>query len=95
MPDADFEQAHRQAERFRERIMGLDTRRWHVDRQITVSIGLTLSRRSGDTPSTMLQRADSALYDAKRAGRNCVKWQIPVPESPAPGPVAPGRVEYA
>jgi diguanylate cyclase (GGDEF)-like protein len=95
VPEADFDRAQRQAERFRERVMAIDTRRWLAERRITVSIGLTLSRQSGDTPSTMLQRADSALYEAKRAGRNCVKSQIPAPESGLVGPVATGRVEYA
>jgi len=38
---------------------------------ITVSIGLATSM-AGDTASTLLSRADSALYLAKGAGRNCV-----------------------
>lgn len=80
IPGADFDRAHRMAERFREAVMAIDTRRWLVDRRITVSIGLTLSRVSGDTPSTMLQRADAALYEAKRSGRNCVKAQLPAHE---------------
>lgn len=95
LPGADFEMAYRLAERFREAVMGIDTRRWLADRRITVSIGLTLSRPSGDTPSTMLQRADAALYDAKRAGRNCVKAQVPTPHSDLPEPVSPARMEYA
>jgi hypothetical protein len=37
------------------------------DRRLTVSIGLTISKAAGDTPSHMLQRADAALYEAKRA----------------------------
>jgi predicted signal transduction protein with EAL and GGDEF domain len=38
---------------------------------------------SGDTPSTMLQRADAALYEAKRAGRNCVKVRLATSEAAA------------
>jgi PleD family two-component response regulator len=63
--------------------MQIDTRRWLADRRLTVSIGLTISRAAGDTPSHMLQRADAALYEAKRAGRNCVKQQLPPPEAAA------------
>ena len=95
IPGADFDKAYRLAERFRESVMGIDTRRWLMDRRITVSVGLTMARVSGDTPSTMLQRADAALYEAKRAGRNCVKAQLPAPESEMPAPMQPARVGYA
>jgi len=47
---------------------------------LTVSIGMTVSKVGGDTPSHMLQRADAALYEAKRAGRNCVRQQLPAAE---------------
>ncbi|HEY0942093.1 MAG TPA: tetratricopeptide repeat-containing diguanylate cyclase [Steroidobacter sp.] len=95
IPGADFDKAYRLAERFREGVMSIDTRRWLADRRITVSIGLTMSKPSGDTPSTMLQRADAALYDAKRSGRNCVKAQVPALESDVRAPIPPARVEYA
>ncbi|HEY0684562.1 MAG TPA: diguanylate cyclase [Steroidobacter sp.] len=96
IPGADFDKAYRMAERFREGVMSIDTRRWLNDRRITVSIGLTMAKTSGDTPSTMLQRADSALYDAKRAGRNCVKAQLPAPETDvSSAPLQPARVEFA
>ena len=96
MPGADYDKAYRMAERFRETVMAIDTRRWLQDRRITVSVGLTMSRESGDTPSTMLQRADAALYEAKRAGRNCVKANLPAPaEVSSTAPVRPVTVEYA
>ncbi len=95
IPGADYDQAYRLAERFREGVMAIDTRRWLQDRRITVSIGLTLSRETGDTPSTMLQRADSALYEAKRSGRNCVKAQLPAPDIIPAAPVSSVTVEYA
>ena len=37
--------------------------------QVTISLGLALAR-PGDTLSTLLSRADTALYDAKHRGRN-------------------------
>jgi diguanylate cyclase (GGDEF)-like protein len=97
LPGADYDKAYRMAERFREGVMAIDTQRWLQDRRITVSVGLTLSRESGDTPSTMLQRADAALYEAKRSGRNCVKAQLPALEVAPVATVtaASVTVEYA
>jgi diguanylate cyclase (GGDEF)-like protein len=95
LPGADFDRAHRMAENFRESVMAIDTSRWLEDRRITVSIGLTVSRLAGDTSSAMLQRADAALYEAKRAGRNCVKAQVPTLDVGVLGPLAPAAVECA
>ena len=39
---------------------------------LTMSIGVT-DRRRDDTVSSLLQRADAALYAAKHDGRNCVR----------------------
>ena len=40
---------------------------------LTISMGVTISRE-GDSPNTMLERADRALYRSKQAGRNCLRW---------------------
>jgi diguanylate cyclase (GGDEF)-like protein/PAS domain S-box-containing protein len=40
-------------------------------RQVTASFGVT-EIQPGDTPETMLRRADRALFQAKAKGRNCV-----------------------
>jgi len=37
--------------------------------RVTISIGLA-DARPADTPRTLVDRADAALYEAKRAGRN-------------------------
>jgi len=76
LPEVALAAAARVAEGFREGIMSLDTGKWFADRHsITASIGVATSLPGGDTVSTMLQRADSALYAAKRAGRNCVRCE--------------------
>ena len=41
----------------------------HGSISFTVSIGVT-AYREGDTPQTVIERADQALYQAKQGGRN-------------------------
>jgi two-component system cell cycle response regulator len=40
---------------------------------ITISIGVAVTRDVEETPDTLLQRADQALYAAKHSGRNCIR----------------------
>jgi diguanylate cyclase (GGDEF)-like protein len=82
-PNSSAEAGRQLAERFRETVMQIDTRRWLADRRLTVSVGVTVSKLAGDTPSHMLQRADAALYEAKRSGRNCVRQQLPAASAAA------------
>jgi len=39
---------------------------------LTASVGLATLERTDDTPETVFRRADSALFAAKRRGRNRV-----------------------
>jgi diguanylate cyclase (GGDEF)-like protein len=90
LPHSDLEAARLVAERFREAIMSIDTSRWCADRRrITASIGCAVSSPGADTTSTMLKRADFALYAAKRNGRNCVFTE------PASSPDSPRDVDSA
>jgi diguanylate cyclase (GGDEF)-like protein len=76
LPGTRLAEARVEAERFRERIAAIDTSRWFDDKRcITCSIGASVAVPGRDTPSTMLQRADAALYSAKRGGRNCVRTE--------------------
>jgi diguanylate cyclase (GGDEF)-like protein len=74
LPRTDLYAARTAAERFREAIMSIDMSKWLPDRRrVTASLGCAVSSPGADTPSTMLKRADLALYAAKRNGRNCVR----------------------
>jgi diguanylate cyclase (GGDEF)-like protein len=42
--------------------------------RVTVSAGVAVSQ-PGESFDTLYQRVDAALYDAKKAGRNCVMTQ--------------------
>lgn len=72
LPDTQTEAARQAAERIREGIASMESQRWPGRRPLTVSLGVATSGAAGDTVSDMLRRADAALYDAKRAGRNRV-----------------------
>ncbi|MBX3451366.1 MAG: diguanylate cyclase [Planctomycetaceae bacterium] len=70
-PEALLEDAMRRAERLRtslrqSSIGGVETLR------VTASFGVA-TLEPGDTAELLLRRADNALYDAKNAGRDCVR----------------------
>ena len=77
LPDTDVGGAQRVAERMRgeveaEVVDGVG--------QVTISIGVAGSRE-GDTAETLVDRADSALYAAKHAGRNRVVTSDALPSA--------------
>ena len=41
--------------------------------KLTISAGVAMFGQDGSSPATLLQAADRMLYEAKKAGRNCVK----------------------
>lgn len=70
-PDTSTAVAQQVAERIRAHVA---TTPIHIPEHtipITISIGLT-RYESGDSLESLLQRADQAMYAAKKAGRNCV-----------------------
>lgn len=74
LPETDAEEATTFAERVRERV---ERHHFAVGRaeplQLTISAGTATYPYPGVyNPRTLVQRADQALYAAKRAGRNCV-----------------------
>lgn len=70
LPETDLERAVIVAERIRERIAALHVVHGESRITLTVSIGLTEYRRGDAGIDALLLRADQALYEAKRGGRN-------------------------
>ena len=73
MPDTELEVARHVGERLRECIA--DARfaiSSAVSLPVTASVGISTLQSLDDTPLTLIKRADSALYEAKRLGRNQV-----------------------
>jgi diguanylate cyclase (GGDEF)-like protein len=69
LPEMHIKQAKQTAERIRQQIAALSPP--SLATAVTVSIGLA-DRTPDDDVATLVQRADSAMYDAKEAGRNRV-----------------------
>ncbi|MDN5930207.1 MAG: GGDEF domain-containing protein [Pseudonocardia sp.] len=81
------------AERIRERIAGLRVEMPTADGPLTVaglsaSVGCALHPDDGADLRTLLQVADTALYAAKRAGRNVVRMGMQLPPAVQPLPTA-------
>jgi two-component system cell cycle response regulator len=74
MPDTQLVDALRIAERIRMHVSGSPFRVAHGSELLTVTISIGVSATFGpnDTPETLLKRADEAVYEAKRSGRNAV-----------------------
>jgi len=88
LPNTDLQGALILAERFRSAI---ENSRWDR-RPVTVSVGVAEATESVAGPADLVDRADGALYEAKRRGRNRViethpsfKWN-PVGTSPRTRP---------
>jgi diguanylate cyclase (GGDEF)-like protein len=70
LPDSSLERAQRAAENLRGRIAGTVVAAGDQSVNVTVSIGLTLSERGETDAQQLMARADMALYESKRMGRN-------------------------
>ena len=65
-PHTGLEDALIFAERIRKIVEEAD---FEIEQNVTLSLGVTICREN-DTEETLLRRADAALYEAKRTGRN-------------------------
>jgi diguanylate cyclase len=72
LPMTSVQAATAVAEKLRAAIEATAFRHHGEPVQVTLSVGLT-EFRDGDTPTTVYERADRAMYQAKQQGRNrCV-----------------------
>lgn len=71
LPGASLEATFRKSEAIREELKGLEL--FHRGRRLpplTFSAGVAAFPGNGETPEALLRAADTALYEAKRAGRD-------------------------
>lgn len=73
LPDTDRDDAGSIAEHLRAAVADAP----YVDATIPVTASIGVADWDHDTESELVKRADSALYAAKAAGRNCVRAAIP------------------
>ncbi len=78
MPDTDMALARVVAERIRNEVAlhPFIVEEGAKQLAITVSLGVSCLEYDTDTGDVLLKRADNALYEAKRSGRNNVKFSI-------------------
>ncbi len=83
LPETDLPSAGMTAEKLRSAIEAHDFTDGERHARVTVSLGvatLTDSRMSpADTARRLLGKADAAMYAAKHAGRNRVRWETDLP----------------
>lgn len=72
LPETDLESACQAAERLRIAATP-PIQTGGAEIHLTVSLGVAVRNRDDDTLDILLRRADQALYEAKSAGRNCVR----------------------
>jgi len=73
LPEAALETARERAERLRQAVHELQPlQNGRALGAITISLGVALFPDHGDTPESLVQAADAALYQAKKAGRDRV-----------------------
>jgi diguanylate cyclase (GGDEF)-like protein len=72
-PDIDLDGVAALAERAREALAEEPIRVGDVSIDLTLSVGAALATGDRRTPDALVHAADQALYQAKHAGRNCVR----------------------
>lgn len=69
LPKCSLEDGYLVAERLRQEV---ENRRFDGKIHCTISLGVA-EHHKGESATTLIDRADTAMYDAKTAGKNCVR----------------------
>ena len=95
LPNTDIDGGAQVAGKLREAVAGLSTR---FDFAVSASFGVAVRGGKFDDTEAMLDRADQAMYAAKRNGRNQVKTETaahaPQPEAPRRRVLKSGKIRY-
>jgi diguanylate cyclase (GGDEF)-like protein/putative nucleotidyltransferase with HDIG domain len=89
------EELLRRAEAFRETVGDSPIAHEDSELDLTISVGGALAPKHGTTLDSLLERADSCLYDAKHRGRNRVSIVPGDTRVTAPANAAPDAMELA
>jgi diguanylate cyclase len=93
LPTTDVENARGVAERIRQAIEASTTVCDNKHLKVTCSLGVS-QFEPGDDVGRLIRRSDEALYESKKAGRNCGHWQnfnkcLPISETVEEPPIIP------
>lgn len=80
MANTDLEQAKVVAERVRKGVMDTPLHLKELSIRVTISLGIAMLRK-GEHKEALLERADTAMYEAKSAGRNRIMIAIDADDS--------------
>lgn len=73
LPAASSKEAFSKIERVRQALQNTSIKDNEIEASITASFGIASFPNSAISDDELIRAADEALYDAKNAGRNCVK----------------------
>jgi diguanylate cyclase (GGDEF)-like protein len=83
-PAQTVEEAGISAERCRAAVEQHLVHAEHAEIPVTISVGLASRRVGQHGAATLMRDADAALYAAKHAGRNCVRYSVRTSATPLP-----------
>lgn len=76
IPDADLDTATNHAEQIRQQLSELTIVKDHPSLRVTASFGVATLRDSDNDLYDLFKRADKAMYQSKRSGRNRVSVEV-------------------